>query len=307
MQSSRRAFLLGRRPVRTAWDELRARLSRVARGALQDTGPRRAHLTARDAADVRQARALCAEYGAVLALAGTPPALRAEHEADPPLLVVDPSGLNVLAQAGPGWRAGPGCLAGDLAQAGLTQFAGAPPDQTLALWLARQGAWPIGQTAASGVRELDVLLADGSAETLGPFGQDDLRPLRTATAQRLIPALFHLAGQADAATCLAAAQWPGRYRLDALRPRDPHGVNLAHLLLGHGGTLGWVEGAMLVPAVGMALSRAAASASESAGMGASAEGGAVAGEEASLRSSAARRLDIRIGQCFDPAGLYGGS
>ncbi|SAH97668.1 Uncharacterised protein [Bordetella ansorpii] len=299
MQSSRRAFLLGRRPARTAWDELRARLARVAQGALRDAGPRRAHLAASDAADVRQARALCAEYGAVLALAGTPPALRSAHDAEPPMLVVDPSALNTLARAGQAWRAGPGCLAGDLANVGLRQFADAPRDQTLALWLARSGAWPTGQTAASGVRELDVLLADGSAETLGPFGQDDLRPLRTATVQRLIPALFQLGGGADAASCLAARQWPGRYRLDALRPVAPHGVNLAHLLLGHEGTLGWVEGATLVPAP--ETPRASAT------VAASAPDSAMAGDASVLPASAARRLDLRIAECFDPAGLYGAS
>lgn len=296
MHASRRAFLLGRRPVRTAWDELRARLSRVARGPLQDLGPRRARLAAHDAADVRQARALCAEYGAVLALAGTPRALVPEgHDAEPPLLVVEPAGLNTLVQAGQGWRAGPGCLAGDLARVGLPQFADAPPGQTLASWLAASVAWPTGLTAASGVREVEVLLADGSPETLGPFGQDDLRPLRTATAQRLIPALFQLAGNADAAACLAAPRWPGRYRLDALRPAAPHGVNLAHLLLGHGGTLAWIEGATLV-----------ASPQGLAPLAASSAKAVVVADEASLSlASAARRLDLRIAECFDPAGLFG--
>ncbi|WP_144636733.1 hypothetical protein [Bordetella genomosp. 13] len=296
MQPTRRAFLLGRRPARTAWDELRLRLARVAAGALQDAGPRIACLAARDPADVRQARALCAEYGAVLALAGTALAQRIDGDgALPPVLVVDPAAMNALTRAGSGWRAQPGCLAGDLARAGLPQFAEAPPMQTLALWLAEQGAWPTGATAASGVRELDLLLADGSAESLGPFGQDDVRPLRTATVQRLVPALFQLAGSADAAACLAAPRWPGRYRLDALRPAEPHAVNLAQLLLGHGGALAWVEGAVLAPPPGgVPSSDALPSTRPPAG-----------DADAASRASSARRLDLRIAECFDPAGLYG--
>lgn len=301
MQPSRRAFLLGRRPPVTAWDELRLRLARVAQGALRDAGPRRAVLAAHDAGDVRQARALCADYGAVLALVGTPLAQTDPDDAAPPVLVVDPASLDRLVRTQSGWHAGPGCRAHDLARSGLPQFADAPPDQMLAVWLAERGAWPVGGTAASGVRDLDLLLADGSAETLGPFGQDDLRPLHTATAQRLVPALFQLAGTADAALCLAAARWPARYRLDALRPREPAQVNLAHLLLGHGGTLAWVEGATLAPPAPVDQSRPQA---------ASVAGAAVPnapdvppGDGAC--GPAARRLDMRVAQAFDPAGLYG--
>lgn len=49
---------------------------------------------------------------------------------------------------------------------------------------------------------------------------------------------------ADAEQCRKQSRWPARYRLDALFPQaDAAGatVNLSHLLLGHGGDLGWVE------------------------------------------------------------------
>ena len=55
-----------------------------------------------------------------------------------------------------------------------------------------------------------------------------------------MPALFQLSTGPDAAACRGGA-WAGRYRLDALRPQAPATVNLAHLLLGHGGTLAWVQ------------------------------------------------------------------
>src|SRR5690606_6864042 len=138
--------------------------------------------------DVRHAQALCAEYGVALWLDGY-------ADSDPagrPVLQVDPAGL-VERVPGPRpgqWYAEPGCRLGELAEAGLEQFRDAPPDVTLAAWLAQAHAWPAGATAASGVLSIDVLLSDGTAETLGPFGPSDQRPLRSATVQRLVPALF---------------------------------------------------------------------------------------------------------------------
>ena len=65
-----------------------------------------------------------------------------------------------------------------------------------------------------------------------------------------MPALFQLSTGPDAAACAVGGAWAGRYRLDALRPQAPATVNLAHLLLGHGGTLAWVQEVLLtaVPA-----------------------------------------------------------
>src|SRR5690606_2351542 len=287
MQSSRRAFLFGRRLPRTPWDMFRQRLARAAHGPLEELDaapPGRARLRPARPEDVRHARALCVEYGVALVLAGTDasgaPAGRA-------VLEVDPSALTELApgpRAGQ-WRAQPGCRAADLAAAGLPQFAQAPPAQTLAGWLAGAGAWPPGGTAASGLVRIDLLLSDGTAETLGPFGQDDVQPLRSAAVQRLVPALFQLAGSADAAACRAHAAWPCRYRLDALAPEPPAGVNLAQLLLGHGGTLAWVEGALLAP--GQAAGAVAAAPAPPPGV-----------------AAAAHRLAMRVQDAFDPQGLY---
>lgn len=242
MQPSRRAFLLGRRPRQSSWAAFCERLSLAVAAPLRDLDPAGArHCCGRARTPRCAARALCQEYGVSLGLPGARPAGR-------PVLQIDPRGLRALAPEGGAWRAGPGCLAGELAAAGLGQFAEVAPTCTLADWLADSHGWPTGETGVSGVLEASVLLADGTAEVLGPFGAADVRPLRSATVQRLVPALFQLAGGQDAAACLAQPAWPARYRLDALQPREPAGVNLAHLLLGHDSALAWVESVLLAPA-----------------------------------------------------------
>ncbi|AZW43213.1 hypothetical protein [Bordetella bronchiseptica] len=276
MQPSRRAFLLGRRPRQSSWAAFCERLSLAVAAPLRDLDPSggAALLLARSDAEVRRARALCQEYGVSLGLPGA-------RQAGRPVLQIDPRGLRALAPEGAAWRAGPGCLAGELAAAGLSQFAEVAPERTLADWLADAHGWPTGETGASGVLEASVLLADGTAEALGPFGAADVRPLRSATVQRLVPALFQLAGGPDAAACLALPAWPARCRLDALQPREPSGVNLAHLLLGHDGALAWVESVLLAPAPAPAPPPAA-------------PGDATA---------EAARLDARVRALFDPDGV----
>jgi len=230
------------------------------------------------------------EYGIRLVLAaGSKQTLPADQSA----LIVDPAALADLQQLVetpvPMWRAGPGCRAEQLRRVGLSQFAAAPAQQTLADWLAgpAAAAWPPGSGKASGLHGIDVLLADGTTETLGPFGENDVRPLRTGIGQRLVPALFQLAQGDDAQLCRAQIAWPGRYRLDALMPAPPAHVNLAHLLCGQGGTLAWIENVVLfaVPPImtppktawGVAVSLAAA------------------------------RLDGEVKALFDPSGLFLGS
>lgn len=250
MQPSRRAFLLGRRPVQTPWATFLQRLALLCQGAVRDLGEAsglgpRAVLAPQREADVAHARALCAEYGVVMAL---DEAQGPFAPVNGPLLSIDPvrlAGLARLAGPAPRWRAQPGVPLAALAQAGLRQFDGLPGSMTLAQWLAAPAAWPAGRCADSGVLAVDLLLADGVEETLGPFGTDDVQPLRSATVQRLVPALFQLAGGEQATACRAAQRWSARYRLDALAPEAPATVNLAHLVLGHGGTLAWVQGVTL--------------------------------------------------------------
>ncbi|MGE6916285.1 FAD-binding protein [Achromobacter kerstersii] len=253
MQPSRRAFLLGRRPAQTPWAAFMQRLKLLCHGQVQDLGEdgpggAQAILTPTRDADVAHARALCAEYRIVMTLEG---ATGPYASSSRPRLRIDPSALTGLARlAGepPRWRAQPGVPLAALTQAGLRQFADFPGAMTLAEWLAAPAPWPAGRCAASGVLAVDVMFADGIEETLGPFGEADVQPLRSATVQSLVPALFQLASGGDAFATHDGYHWLGRYRLDALKPLAPATVNLAHLLLGHGGTLAWVQSVTLTDA-----------------------------------------------------------
>ena len=127
MQPSRRAFLLGRRPVQTPWARFIQRLTLLCQGPCA-TWARPAR-TARAAGwrpragRPAHARALCAEYGVALALDG------AEGTAVGPCLRVDPANLSGLARlAGdtPRWRAQPGVPLAVLAQAGLRRSTACP-------------------------------------------------------------------------------------------------------------------------------------------------------------------------------------
>ncbi|OZI67085.1 hypothetical protein [Bordetella genomosp. 11] len=310
MQPSRRAFLLGRPAPRTPWQVFCHSLRRVCDGELKsmhagvpaaDTSGTAVSPAADDAvpqaawtplatADVRQARALCAEHGIQLALAGSTVSTEGR-----PVLWVDPARLDRLVREPgpvPRWRAGPGVTLGELAQAGLRQFAGAAPGRTLAAWFADRdaAAWPPGRGDLSGVHAADVLLADGVADTLGPFGADDGLPLRSAALQQLVPALFRMAGAAEAQWCREQPAWPAHYRLDALLPQAPATLNLARMLHGHAGTLAWLESLVLEPVpIGSAVAEQA---------------GAAARADACLPPAQARALDRRVKSHFDPAGVF---
>lgn len=247
MQSpSRRAFLTGRRPERSPWETFLARLRRAAQGTVYDfsTEAGSARLVPVHMQDVYQARSLCVEHGVTLALDGIPSAARLDGG---PVLWVEPGSAMArcerLGPDDPRWFVQSGCLIGDLEQAGLPQFRDQPPHLTVAAWLAdRRGCdWDCGDTAASGLAHAMVLLSDGTQANLGAFGVDNRKPLDNLRVQGMIPRLFELVSAPAAEALRDGALWNGRYRLDALRPAAGGTVNLAHLLLGHGGELGWVE------------------------------------------------------------------
>jgi len=247
MQSpSRRAFLAGRRVERSPWESFLARLRRSAQGQVYEfaTPTGSARLVPGHMKDVYQARALCHEYGVTLALDGIPSSAPREE----PVLWVEPGSAMCrherLGADDPRWFVQPGCLVGELESAGLPQFRDQPPHLTVAAWLAdRRGCdWDRGRTADSGLVHALVLLADGTQANLGAFGVDNRKPLDNLRVQAMIPRLFELnAGLPAPDAGDGGRTWDARYRLDALSPEAGGTVNLSHLLLGHGGELGWVE------------------------------------------------------------------
>ena len=248
VSSSRRAFFTGRRPAQTAWGQFSQRLQRVIAGTFHDDGEYdgcgRGRLCAGGPADVRHARELCAGYGVVLVLDGI------DYPSFPvgqSVLRVDPGRAQGQCQTMPDaphlWFVQPGCLVGELQQAGLRQFDDFPGYLSVAACVADRTLmnWPTGQTWRSGLMLASVLLADGSTGVLGAFGADNRQPLENLTLQNLVPGLFRLAADAPARDCAKAGYWPGRYRLDALMPEAGRVVNLSHVLLGHGGDLAWID------------------------------------------------------------------
>ena len=248
--SARRAFLTGRRAAQTPWEDFLRRLRRRVRGRVFDfnTSSGSARLVPEDMADVHSARVLCQEFGIRLALDGVQYGTRMDDRA---VLWVEPgvamSRFERLSDGDPRWFVQPGCLLGDLEEAGLRQFKDLPCHLTVAAWLADREwcDWDAGCTADSGLVHASVLLNDGTQGNLGAFGEASHKPLGTARLQQLIPQLFELSTGDLAGRLGGQGVWPARYRLDALTPRGGGTVNLAHLLLGHGGDLGWVEWVVL--------------------------------------------------------------
>lgn len=245
---SRRAFLRGRTLPKSPWGQFCQRLRRTVAGEfIEFQGEDSAgsgRLTAQQATDIHHVRALCDEYGVVLGLDGL--SMPSRHSEQPTLWVRPGKGLagfRRLDEAGNKWFAQPGCTLGELGTAGLQQLNHLPPHMTVAAWLADRTVsdYAIGQTSRSGLEHASLMLGDGEVVTLGPFATQNTRPLDGLRLQQLVPALFRLASGTEARLCLDADFWPSRYRLDALMSIDGASQNLAHLVLGHGGDLGWLE------------------------------------------------------------------
>lgn len=245
---SRRAFLHGRRLSQTPWGQFCQRLRRTVSGEFTEfnlaESAASGRLIAQHSSDIHHVRALCKEYGVVLALDGV--ALPTRPVGQPIVWVRPGSALarfERLESNGNRWFLQPGCTLGELVTAGFTPFQGLPPQTTVAAWLADRTLcdYAIGQTGRSGLEHLRVVLGDGTAVTLGPFGEHDSKPLDGLRVQQMVSALFRLAAGDKVSSLLNAQFWPARYRLDALMRVNDAPVNLSHLLLGHGGDLGWVD------------------------------------------------------------------
>lgn len=202
--------------------------------------------------DVQLVLELCEQWqvkAALWGMASVEPAVLAEAE----LLWLDPApAMSECRRLSPDqdwWFVLPGCPVGELADRGLAQFSGLPRELSVAAWLADRETcdWAPGQLARSGIRQASLLLNDGEILTLGPFGANSTRALEGMRLQQLIPELFRMSSAERLLPAREAPRWPGRFRLDAMTPRPPAEVNLAHLLAGHGGALGWVQWLVVGP------------------------------------------------------------
>lgn len=312
--SSRRAFLTGRKAARTPWEQFSARMRRGVAGSFLDfglyDGNGSARLTPSNGGDVRLALGLCREFGVTLALSGVG---QADSLMGKSVLWVELDGSLAGCQPLPDdpgkWFVQPGTLISELVDAGLTQFADQPGYLTIAAWVADRSlcAWAPGQSHSSGLLHASVLFADGSSAVLGPFGTHNRMPLGTLTLQTLVPQLFALLGSEPAKGFTDLHHWPARYRLDALAPAQGHDVNLAHLLLGHGGDLAWIQ--WLVFEAGPALPSvdwATAYTSRPPSGFAMEDAGAPAASqpEAVARWHQAGALDQSVKRLCDPKGVF---
>lgn len=296
--SSRRAFLRGRRLAQTPWEQFCQRLRRTVSGEFIefqiDGTANSGRITVQDTTDIHHIRALCREYGIVLALDGLSVPTRYKDQS---VIRVRPGkGLSRFSRLDEGsnrWFVQPGCTMGELSTAGLEQLSHLPPQMTVAVWLADRtlSDYAIGRTSRSGLEHVSLLLGDGQSVHLGPFSVNNTKPLDGLRLQQLVPALFRLAVGDDAKTCLNTDFWPARYRLDALMPVSGAVQNLAHLCLGHGGDLGWIEWLVLD--------------ADTLDLSADQAGGFSTGRvEQAGKGNAATMLDWEIKALFDPDRVF---
>ncbi|MGG4604724.1 hypothetical protein ACLPHM_08025 [Paenalcaligenes sp. Me131] len=292
---SRRAFLSGRKHVEqvSAWDQFCLQLSQKAHGEKRLLGEGQLCFTPETPADVHHARNVCALHQVVMGVEGVPH----RHSDDVlPTLWLDPQRLNkfqILQPETGQWFVQPGCLLGALSEAGLHGLAAWPAEWTIAAWLLdrHSQSWRTGHTHLSGVVHASLLMDDGTVSSLGAFGQNNTKPLNTPRLRQLVPQLFQLQSSEAGQACLAVAEWEARYRLDALQPvQAGQDLNLAHLLLGSGGDLGWLEWVVL---------DARCLATEA--LWEQSQAGVVS--EKSLQIAAAD-IEMEVKQCFDPKGYF---
>jgi hypothetical protein len=242
--TNRRSFLFGRESTADdEWSRFLVRIKADCLGEVRLVTSSQALLQPATLEDVLQARGLCQEYGVGMALHGL---ALPQADAQRKVLWVEAgkhwASLLPLGDSGL-WRVDAGCLTTVMRAAGLLNENSAPALQNLALWFA-QTAIHTPLRDIVGLEQLvsvDWLLPDGTIEVFGPFGMHDSCPLASVSAQRLVPKLFECAMSLRASELCDKPIWAPRFHLDALFDID--NVNLAHLLLGSGGALGWLVAA----------------------------------------------------------------
>jgi len=241
---------MGRRLPVSPWDLFCARLVRTCSGNVRIAASSKAQAGVNQAwlepvrhADVAHARALCQEYGVTLALAGCTGSAVCERATLWVAPLTHGATFSPVKEQAGCWRVDAGCTMKQVKETGIFEGLALAPELTLAQWFAGAGApeQRASLEAARMVERAEVLLADGTLEVLGPFGANAQTPLRSLALQRLVPKLFELAGSEAAQRCAQASSWPALFRLDALFVCATQEPNLAQLLFGHQGRLGWVQ------------------------------------------------------------------
>ncbi len=307
MQPSRRAFLTGFRTAADPWARFCRRLARCVHGRVSvressATGAARALLQVAREEDVLHARALCAETGTHLVLSGC---REPEHGA---ALIVDPAALNAIRRTSEGHVvAQAGALLGDIRQWVPGVCRGGDDDVMLAHWLASCDAGTAHyENAIQGLHGIDVVLATGAIEQLGPFGVDVQRDPLSDAARSVVSQLFILLNAGEYRHWRDLPHWPARYRLDALLKPEQ---NLAHVWPGSQGTLGWLLAAHFTspPASGVDVQRALHAPTQTP-QGLAPDGGWPGTIYPPLRPavSPARVVEFEedVKQIFDPRGVF---
>ena len=254
VQSSRRAFLSGRRSDPDPWllflSKLRARQQGVV-SLDRQFYESRAHWVPTTFDDIDAARILCQQFGVTLCLQG----LEATADSKRSTLVVEPGRAWArpipLDPAQGLWRFDAACTMQVLQAAGVAAAKGADPNLSLALWFAmgtHQVVAP-GGLSVLGIHNIEMMFVDGTIEAIGAFGENQIEPLRSIFMQRNIPQLFDVARQTNLPLCVptlspsvaVAQNWPeGCFRVDALNDLDGVEPHLGQFFVGHKGRLGWL-------------------------------------------------------------------
>ncbi len=238
---SRRNFLFGRTPAtEDQWLLFLARLRRACLGAVSPLGAEQARLVPGRFDDVLQARDLCSAFGVCMALEGL--SLPEIDQARRVLWVQAGSAWGSLMPLGDTgyWRVEAGCPVAGMQAADLLSQPVNGATMNLAQWLATVGRYQPNLDHL-GLVSVEWLFADGTIEVLGAFGQADSQPLRSLKAQQTVPRLFELSAEPLVRQAIEHGDWPGGFRIDALA-RTP-AVNLANVVVGSGGALGWLVAA----------------------------------------------------------------
>ncbi len=245
---SRRAFLGGKAPELSPWEQFVLALQRKIQGSVRvlDSSLGQALCTVQQSTDIHHARQLCQTFGVKLYVGTDSDFL--EDQTDP-VLGLDVSHLNQLMpvnETETQWFMQAGVTVAQLRAKGFAIPEQVPAELWVIQWLGQPQyqSYALSQLEQSGLVHASLLMADGSLGSLGPFGVQNSKPLNTATLRAVVPQLFQLASSPVAAELLELPGWLAKYRLDIFSAQNPS-LNLAHLLLGSGQDLGLLDWVVL--------------------------------------------------------------